>query len=75
MRSVVSALATEAFPRLRIGIGQSGRPGAATDHVLGGFSAEEAQPADELIDRAADAALAWASQGAASAMNRFNTRG
>lgn len=71
MRSVVAALQSENVARLRIGIGQA-RPGEATDHVLSEFAPEEQQPVEELINRAADAALAWAIDGAAVAMNRYN---
>ena len=71
MRSVVSALGTEAIPRLRIGIGQS-HPGEATSHVLSEFTDEERDAVDDLIVRAAEAALAWAKQGAVVAMNRYN---
>jgi PTH1 family peptidyl-tRNA hydrolase len=71
MRSVVAELGSQNFPRLRIGIGQA-RPGQATPHVLGGFEPEQEPLVDELIGRAADAVLAWANEGAAVAMNRYN---
>jgi peptidyl-tRNA hydrolase, PTH1 family len=71
MRSVVSSLQTEAVPRLRVGIGQSS-PGEASSHVLSEFSADEEDSLDELIERAADASMVWAEQGAAVAMNRYN---
>lgn len=71
MRSVVSSLGSQDIPRLRVGIGQSS-PGEATDHVLGEFSDDERDPVDELIQRAAEAATAWAELGAAVAMNRYN---
>ena len=70
MRSVVAALG-ESVPRLRIGIGQAA-PGAAIDHVLGGFSATEENAVQELVSRAADAAYAWATENAVVAMNRYN---
>jgi len=70
MRSVVSALG-EGVPRLRIGIGQA-TPGAAIDHVLSGFSDDEEQAVNQLVNRAADAAYAWATENAAAAMNRYN---
>jgi len=72
MRSVVGALGTEDVPRLRIGISQAARPGGAIDHVLGEFAPDEQAQVDELVTRAAEAALAWASQGAEAAMNRYN---
>jgi PTH1 family peptidyl-tRNA hydrolase len=71
MRSVVSELQDEAIPRLRIGIGQSS-PGEATSHVLSEFTADQTESVNEVIARAADAALAWAELGAAVAMNRYN---
>ena len=71
MRSVVSSLQTDDVARLRVGIGQSS-PGGATSHVLGEFTTEEQAAVDDLIDRAADAALDWAEHGAAVAMNRYN---
>jgi PTH1 family peptidyl-tRNA hydrolase len=71
MRSVIATLQTDDIARLRVGIGQSS-PGEATSHVLGEFSTEEQDAVDELIERASDAALDWAEQGATAAMNRYN---
>jgi PTH1 family peptidyl-tRNA hydrolase len=71
MRSIVRALDTEAIPRLRIGISQA-HTGTAIDHVLSAFSADEQAQVDDLVSRAADAALTWAKRGAEAAMNRYN---
>jgi PTH1 family peptidyl-tRNA hydrolase len=71
MRSVVSELGTEDVARLRIGIGQSS-PGEATSHVLSEFAPEEADLVRNVVERSADAAVAWAEHGAATAMNRYN---
>jgi PTH1 family peptidyl-tRNA hydrolase len=71
MRSIIAALGSDNIPRLRMGISQPG-PGAAIDHVLGEFDADERQAVDELVSRAAEAAQAWAIEGPASAMNRYN---
>jgi peptidyl-tRNA hydrolase, PTH1 family len=71
MRSVVAELGSDDIPRLRIGISQA-RPGAATDHVLSEFSPDEEAAVEELVRRAADAALCWAREGATMAMNRYN---
>ena len=70
MRSVVSSVGDQ-IPRLRVGIGQS-TPGEATNHVLGEFTTDEFQEVEQLIQRASEAALAWAEVGAATAMNRYN---
>ncbi len=71
MRSVVASLGTPEVPRLRIGISQAS-PGQAISHVLADFAPNERAAVDELVERAADAALAWAVDGAAVAMNRYN---
>ncbi len=73
MRSVLRMAGTSELPRLRIGIGQAGDWQDARDYVLSAFSDEERGPAEEAIERGADAALTWARQGAAAAMNAFNT--
>jgi PTH1 family peptidyl-tRNA hydrolase len=72
MRSVVASLNTDAIPRLRIGISQAS-PGEATSHVLSEFGPDEQEAVSELVRQAADAALAWAIEGPASAMNRYNS--
>jgi PTH1 family peptidyl-tRNA hydrolase len=71
MRSVVAALGTEDIPRLRIGISQAA-PGAAIDHVLSEFAPEDEAHVTQLVQRAADAAYAWATENAVVAMNRYN---
>jgi peptidyl-tRNA hydrolase, PTH1 family len=72
MRSVVASLSTDAIPRLRIGISQAS-PGEATLHVLSEFGPDEQEAVSNLVEQAAEAALAWAIEGPASAMNRYNT--
>jgi PTH1 family peptidyl-tRNA hydrolase len=72
MRSVVATTGTTAIPRLRVGISQS-LPGNATNHVLSEFDPSERDAVQALIGRAADAALAWAIEGPAVAMNRYNS--
>jgi PTH1 family peptidyl-tRNA hydrolase len=71
MRSVVASLATSNVPRLRIGISQSS-PGEAITHVLSEFAPEEREAVQNLVARAADAAVDWARHGASVAMNRYN---
>ena len=71
LRSIVDELGTEKFSRLRVGIGDPARD--ARDHVLSRFEPDETQRLDELLDAAADAVEAWASDGTSKAANRFNT--
>lgn len=75
MESVVNNLRTPEVPRLRLGVGPregSGTPDELTDYVLAPFPREERQVADEMIDRAVSASLAWLEEGLDVAMNRFN---
>jgi PTH1 family peptidyl-tRNA hydrolase len=70
LASVVKCLSPE-VPRLRIGIGAPG-DGSAVNHVLSRFRKDELPIVQDVIDRAADAAEVWASEGPEAAMNRFN---
>ena len=73
MRSVIGALGTDRFPRLRLGIG---RPETdAVRHVLGRFDDRERPLADEAVQRAADAAGRWlAGDDLDGLMSRFHSR-
>lgn len=73
MRSVITALRTDRFPRLRIGIGRpeaSGRD--AIGHVLGRFSPDEEAMLNEALSRTAECVEALVGEGLERAMNRFN---
>ena len=72
MNSIIQQLGTQDFPRLRIGIDRPpGRMDAAA-YVLQSFSSKELQAVSETLDRAADAALTFATEGLNAAMNKFN---
>jgi PTH1 family peptidyl-tRNA hydrolase len=70
MRDIISALGSDDFPRLRIGVGRSGR--GLVGHVLATFQGAERDLADEMVQVGADAAETWLREGLAPAMNRFN---
>src|SRR4029079_852416 len=70
LRSIIGELESEAFSRLRVGIGAP--DGRFIDHVLTKFEPDERQRLDELVDAAADAVEAWASEGTNKAATRFN---
>jgi PTH1 family peptidyl-tRNA hydrolase len=72
MASTIERLGTKDFPRLRIGIG---RPPGRMDpsaYVLQDFSREEMKTLSEVVDRAAEAALAFVVEGLNKAMNKYN---
>jgi len=74
---VARALDTDAFPRLRIGIGEP-RLGeqriSKHDYVLGRFTDEQMADLTPALDRAAEAAECWAAEGIDAAMNRYNVK-
>ena len=72
MESIIAALGTSDFPRLRIGIG---RPPEleAVEHVLGQFGREEQPIIEEALDRAVEAVEYAFREGLTAAMNRFNS--
>ena len=73
LESTIKLLGTTDFARLKIGIGRPahGRD-ANVDFLLSPPRGDERIALDAAIERAADAALAWALEGAEAAMNRFN---
>lgn len=70
LKSIIHELGTDAFPRLRIGVGR--QAGALKSHVLGRFSDEEQSEIDASVKRAADAAELFATEDILTVMNRFN---
>jgi len=71
MRSILSTLATENFPRLRVGIGASDQ-GRLRDYVLDAFTAEEQPVVDRAVERAVDALVLFARGDLRRAMTQFN---
>ncbi|MFZ2281985.1 MAG: aminoacyl-tRNA hydrolase [Prosthecobacter sp.] len=75
IRSLISSLGSDEFPRLKVGIAPAdGRPAGErmVGHVLGKFSAEERPVLESVIQRAADAVLSAVDRGLETAMNVFN---
>jgi PTH1 family peptidyl-tRNA hydrolase len=72
MESVIEALGTEEFPRLRFGIQPAGRFSDQVRFVLSPFRRAELEQAEEAIDLAADAVWSFCIEGVTRAMNRFN---
>ena len=73
MKSIIQQLGTQQFARLRIGIS---RPGAspAVPYVLSPFNADERRELPDLLEHAADVAIAWRRDGVTAAMNEHNRR-
>ena len=72
LRSVKAHLHTDAFLRVRIGVGKPVSKEQGVDHVLNRFSKRERTDIDVALAVAADAVEVIAADGVAVAMNRFN---
>jgi PTH1 family peptidyl-tRNA hydrolase len=72
LKSIIGALGSEEFARLRIGVGRGDDRRDLADHVLAKFGAAERAPIVEAVDRAADAAELFVAEGIGPVMNRYN---
>ena len=72
LRSIIASLGTQAFPRLRIGIGPAADGEDQADFVLQRFTAGERARLDEVIAGAADCVDTVVREGLERSMNRCN---
>ena len=71
LRNIQDQLGTDAYARLRVGVGQPAA-GEAVDFVLSKFKPGERAAAAAAVSVAAQAVLAWVRGGTEVCMNRFN---
>jgi peptidyl-tRNA hydrolase, PTH1 family len=85
MKSIISHLGTQNFPRLRLGIGRGGRGEDdnaiaskanqnVTNHVLGGFSATETKILPEIFNLTESTVTSILADGLEKAMSLYNSR-
>lgn len=72
LRSVVEALQTEEFPRVRVGIRRGEEASDLAEYVLSDFAPDEVLVVQEVVGQAADAVECLLREGVLAAMNRFN---
>lgn len=72
LKNIATMLGTQAYPRLRFGIGNEFSRGHQIDFVLGKFPPEEAAQLPERIDTAIDAIKTFVLAGLQTAMCNFN---
>jgi PTH1 family peptidyl-tRNA hydrolase len=72
--SIQEALGTQAFPRVRVGIGRPREGEEAVERVLEEFTPDELPVAEEMVQRAALAVETLIASGLAAAMDRYNVR-
>ncbi len=74
IKSVVEALGTPEFVRLKIGIGRPAPRQDSADYVLQALTREDLEVLNPCLDRAVDALECMIHRGVAVAMNQFNVR-
>ena len=81
VKSIIKALGSSDFARLRIGISKPGHPKTSyaklqkkkvIDHVLSNLRGKEKKQLSEYLECACDCCEAWVSSGIDQAMNQFN---
>jgi peptidyl-tRNA hydrolase, PTH1 family len=75
LKSLRELLGTEAYARVRIGIGSNFGPGQQVDYVLGKWTKEERELLAEPINRSKDIILSFVTQGCERTMNLYNKKG
>ncbi len=72
LKSIIQSLVTEAYPRMRVGVGRGDARRDLADYVLGRFEADERDTVSAAVLRAADATEVFISEGIERVMNTFN---
>lgn len=74
LRNIAELLGTQAYARLRLGIGHDFIQGAQIDYVLGRFSGQECEKIAEMAVRIRSGLRTWAFMGIERAMTELNSR-
>ncbi|MGA0812183.1 MAG: aminoacyl-tRNA hydrolase [Ilumatobacteraceae bacterium] len=74
LRSITSALSTQDYLRIRIGVGKPPSAARGADHVLSRIPAREREVLDVSVEIAADAVSSIVTRGAAETMQDINSR-
>ena len=74
IKSVIEAIGTAQFVRVKIGIGRPAPPQDSADYVLQPFTKEELEVLTPCLDRAIESLECLVHRGTAVAMNQFNMR-
>jgi PTH1 family peptidyl-tRNA hydrolase len=74
VESILGALGTDEFLRIRLGIAPDRKLGDSVKYVLTPFRKAQEMVVDEVLDKAAQAVEIILKEGPAAAMNRFNRK-
>ena len=72
LKSIEASLATQAYPRLRVGIGNDFPKGRQADYVLAPFTQKEEEALPAVIDQACEIAYGFSTLGIARTMEQYN---
>jgi len=75
IESIINALSSERFPRMRIGIGMPQTDMDMADYVLEDFEKSEEEKVEKMIETACDAAGMFIYRGIVAAMDKYNNFG
>lgn len=75
LASIIAALGSDKFARLRIGIGRPVKTKEACEYVLSPFTGREKKQLLQVLGRALECCENWATEGIIKTMNIFNKRG
>ena len=73
LRSILQALGSGEFVRVKVGIGRPAGKGDVVDYVLGPFDPDQAAEVPAVVERAAEAVTHVVLEGPIKAMNRFHS--
>jgi PTH1 family peptidyl-tRNA hydrolase len=74
VESVIDALGTQEFLRIRMGVGPDHPVGDGAKYVLSQFKKSQYPAIDQVLDTASDAVKIILAEGVQAAMNRFNRK-
>lgn len=74
MKSIISQLGTDEFPRIKVGIGEKPKGWDLADYVLSRFREEEEPIIREALKNASDACKLILTSGIDAAMNQYNKK-
>ena len=74
IKSIIAHLGTQAFPRVKVGVGEKPKGYDLADYVLSRFPKDERVLMEEAFERAGEAAVCMMNDTMEHAMNQFNKK-
>lgn len=72
MKSVISSLSSEKFPRIRVGIGKPHEHMDMIVHVIGGINEEDKENLEKGVELACNAIVEMLKSNIDTSMNKYN---